>query len=142
MTDEQAQGTGPDPDRNRETGRTRERRRHRVARVEELATDGARVIKEVAGQEIAVFRIDGELYAMANYCVHQAGPLCEGRLTGRTVFDADEEEWHYEDDGSVVRCPWHGWRFDVRTGRSLQSERYAAPTYDVKVIDGDVYVCR
>jgi nitrite reductase/ring-hydroxylating ferredoxin subunit len=42
----------------------------------------------------------------------------------------------------VVRCPWHGWRFDVRTGESLQSDRWKAPTYEVEVEDGEVYVSR
>jgi nitrite reductase/ring-hydroxylating ferredoxin subunit len=115
--------------------------RHRVASVEELADEGSRVISEVAGQEVAVFRVKGELHALANYCVHQAGPLCEGPLTGRISAEEDGS-LRYDETESVVRCPWHGWRFDVETGDSLQSDRWTTPTYDVEVEDGEVYVSR
>src|SRR5207247_11360223 len=49
---------------------------------------------------IAVFRVSGKTYALDNTCTHLGGPLCKGRL-----------------DGFVVQCPWHGSRFDVRSGQ-------------------------
>lgn len=116
--------------------------RHHVASLDELAEDGTRVIAEVAGQEVAVFRVGGALHALANYCVHQGGPLCEGPLAGRLSTPTENGGLRYEPTESVVRCPWHGWRFDVTTGESLQSDRYAVPTYDVEVEDGEVYVSR
>ena len=116
-------------------------RRHRVADAEELAEEGSRVISEVGGQEVAVFRVEGELHALANYCAHAGGPLCEGPLTGR-LAPGEDGSLRYDEAESVVRCPWHGWRFDVRTGESLQSDRWRAPTYDVEVEDGEVYVSR
>jgi nitrite reductase/ring-hydroxylating ferredoxin subunit len=115
--------------------------RHRVASVEELAEEGSRVIADVADQEIAVFRVEGELHALANHCAHQGGPLCEGPMTGR-LSAGEDRALRYDGTESVVRCPWHGWRFDVRTGESLQSDRWRAPTYDVEVEDGKVYVRR
>lgn len=115
---------------------------HRVATVEELQADGDRVIEEVAGQEIAVYRLDGELYAIANYCTHQGGPLCEGPTTGRLQTDENGDALEYDDVESVVRCPWHGWRFEIPSGRSLQSHRWSVPTYEVEVRDGSVYVLR
>jgi len=116
--------------------------RHAVAATDELEEDGSRVIAEVAGQEIAVFRYDGEYHAVANFCIHQAGPLCEGALTGRTTVDDDGWSWNYDDDEKYVMCPWHGWMFDITTGRSPKDDRYAVPTYDVEVEDGTVYVLR
>lgn len=110
--------------------------------VDQLAEDGDRVIGEVAGQEVAVFRVDGELHALANFCVHQGGPLCEGPLDGTTEFDADGWAWTTDETERVVRCPWHGWRFDIETGESLQSDRYRTPTYEVEVEDGVVFVSR
>ena len=110
---------------------------HKIADTDELS-DGSRVVTELEGREVAVFRVDDEFHAVANYCVHQAGPLCEGELTGRT--SRSETEWAYDDTAKNVVCPWHGWVFDVTTGRNVQDERYAVPTYDVDVRDGEVFV--
>lgn len=117
-------------------------RREPIADVDELADEGSRVITEVGGQEIAVFRQDGEYYAVANYCIHQGGPLCEGALTGTISTDEDGWDWTYDDDEQYIVCPWHGWTFDITTGRSVKDERYAVPTYDVEVEDGTVYAVR
>jgi len=113
-----------------------------IASVEELAEDGSRVIEEIEGQEIAVFHIDGEYYALANYCVHQGGPVCEGGLTGRTGVGEDGWELTFEDEGKIITCPWHHWQFDVTTGKDIACNRYTIPTYDVRVEDGEVYVVR
>lgn len=120
----------------------RERTRHKVATVDELAENRSRVIADVDGQEIAVFHVDGEYYAVANYCVHQAGPLCEGKLDGYMTGGDDGWEWRYEEDRRAITCPWHGWKFDVTTGRNVKDSRYAVPTYDVEVADDEVYVVR
>ncbi|MFB6068947.1 MAG: Rieske (2Fe-2S) protein [Halobacterium sp.] len=117
-------------------------RRYRVADADALAEDGSRVIAEVEGQEIAVFRVDGDYHALPNFCIHQAAPLCEGELTGRMVVGDDGWEWEYVQEGEIITCPWHGWKFDVTTGENVKDESYAVPTYDVEVEDGDVYVRR
>lgn len=116
------------------------RAQHKVAEVEELEADGDRVVAEVDGKEVAVFRIDGEYYATLNYCVHQGGPLCEGKLTGEMVVDDDGWEWLYEDEERIITCPWHGWKFDLTTGENTQDRRYVIPQYEVVVTDGDVCV--
>jgi len=112
--------------------------RHHVVSTDELeSTD--RVIAEIQGREIAVFDVDGEYYAVANYCVHQGGPACEGLLSG-TVSMSDEMELTYDREDEIVACPWHGWEFDVKTGKHLARSNYALPTYDVVVEDGEIYV--
>lgn len=116
--------------------------RHRVADAAELAEDGSRVIAEVEGVEVAVFRIEGELHALANFCPHQGGPLCEGELRGRTTVADNGWGWDYDSTEKQVVCPWHGWLFDVTTGQSPDDDRYAAPTYDVELEDGAVFVHR
>lgn len=114
---------------------------YRVATVEDLATEDSRVIAEVDGQEIAVFRHGGEYHALANYCVHQAGPLCEGALSKRLDVGDDGWTWEYEANASKnIVCPWHGWTFDISTGENVDDPRYSVPTYDVTVEDGDIYV--
>jgi nitrite reductase/ring-hydroxylating ferredoxin subunit len=116
--------------------------RYSVADTTELSEDGSRVITEIRGQEIAVFRHDGDYYAVANYCIHQGGPLCEGALSGQMITGEDGWDWHYNDNEKYVVCPWHGWKFDITSGRSPKDERYAVPTYDTEVEDGTVYAVR
>ena len=69
-----------------------------------------------AGQ-IVVFNIKGEFFALANRCPHQGGSLCHGQLTG-LVEASEPGEYRYSRRGEIIRCPWHGWEFDVRTGKS------------------------
>ena len=115
--------------------------RHHIADVEEFDGDGSKIIAEVSGQEIAVFRLAGEFYAVANYCPHQAAPLCEGVLTGKVGVADDGWELTYDDE-VYIECPWHSWQFDVRTGENAADDRYRVPTYEVEVSDGGVYVLR
>lgn len=114
--------------------------RHKVADVEELPEDGSRVITEVAGKEIAIFRLDGEYYGMLNYCCHQSGPLCEGELTGYMTGGDDGWEWVYHSEEKIINCPWHCWRFDVTTGQNIDDARYSVPTYDIEREDGQLFV--
>lgn len=120
---------------------TDHRSRHRIGTVDEL-DDGERIIADVEGREIAVFAYDGEYYALANHCIHQAGPLCEGALQGTQDFVKTDDDWawRYDDDAHVIVCPWHAWRFDITSGENIDDDQYAVPTYEVEVDDGDVYV--
>lgn len=113
---------------------------HKIADLSEFSMDGDRVIREIEGVEIAVFRIEEEYYAIANYCVHQGGPLCEGELTGQVSVADDGWSWEYDESEKCVLCPWHGWTFDVTTGQNVDVDRYSAPTYEVTVEDDEVYV--
>lgn len=115
-------------------------KRHAIAEVAELAGSGDRVIEEIAGREIAVFNVEDEYHAVANYCIHEGGPLCEGDLTGEFGVAEDGYNWSYDDTDRVIHCPWHNWKFDVTDGRSTDDDRYAVPTYDVEVEDGTVFV--
>ena len=90
--------------------------KHIVATVDEIAP-GERKIIEVAGRSIGVFNIDGEFYAIRNSCPHQGAPLCTGYLTGFVMADKPGE-YSYTRRGEIVRCPWHGWEFDVKNGQS------------------------
>ena len=115
---------------------------HEIAPTDALPDHGDRVIADLGGVEVAVFNLDGEYHAIANYCVHAGGPLCEGDLAGRHRLDPETMAWEYDDDERHVLCPWHGWVFDVATGRSVDDERYAVPTYETVVEDGVVHVRR
>jgi nitrite reductase/ring-hydroxylating ferredoxin subunit len=76
------------------------------------------------GRIYALFHAqDGKISVIDGICAHQGGPLAEGKL-----------------DGPVVTCPWHGWQFDMRTGRSLIHKSVCVAIFEVKVEGDDVYV--
>lgn len=116
--------------------------RFEVAPLTQFDGDHDRVIIDIEGIEVAVFRIDGEFHALGNFCVHQGGPLCEGGVSGRITTSEDGWEWYYDEDEKYVHCPWHGWIFDITTGRNINADQYRVPTYEVEVEDDTVYVVR
>ena len=82
-------------------------------------------IKTAEGKdiEIAVFNIDGIFYAISNTCIHKGGPLTKGFL-----------------DKDIVTCPWHGWKYSVKDGKSPHQGGDSVNSYDVKKIEDKVYV--
>jgi len=90
--------------------------KHRVAKVGEIPPGGRKVV-EISGRSIGVFNIEGEFYALRNRCPHAGGPLCEGVLSG-FVRSEMPGEYDYVRKGEILRCPWHQWEFDVKTGQS------------------------
>ncbi len=113
--------------------------RHEVCETTDLEA-GDRIIREIEGSEIAVFNANGEYVAVANYCVHAGGPVCEGKLSGMISHEAGEWEWGWDRDGEILACPWHGWEFDLTNGEFLSDPRYKLITYDTEIEDGTVYV--
>ncbi len=77
----------------------------------------------VAGKEIAIFNIDGTIYAMDDACLHHGASLGTGKL-----------------EGKVVTCRAHGWRYDVTTGNTMHVPDYGVAKYEVKVVDGKILV--
>ena len=90
--------------------------KHVVATVDEILP-GERKIVELEGRSLGVFNIGGEFFALRNSCPHQGGPLCEGLLTGFLESNAPGD-YKYSRKGEILRCAWHGWEFDVKTGQS------------------------
>jgi 3-phenylpropionate/trans-cinnamate dioxygenase ferredoxin subunit len=112
-----------------------------VARAAELPP-GTRKIVEIAGRSIAVFNIGGELYALRNRCPHQGGPLCSGYQFG-ALSASTPGEYAYERAGEIIRCPWHGWEFDIRTGQSwFDPARMRVRSYPVSVRSGQAVAGR
>ncbi len=101
---------------------------------------GGRKLVTVRGRPIAVFNIDGEYFGLLNRCPHQGGPMCEGLLTG-LVESATPGQYSYSRKGEIIRCPWHGWEFDVRTGQSYcEPDKIRTRAYPVEVEDGKTVV--
>lgn len=107
-------------------------------------SEGDRVVTEIEGREIAVFRVNGELYAYLNWCAHQGGPCCEGKLTGtlHATYDRGSNEvslrWDREDE--ILNCPWHGWEYDITTGECLSRTKISLPAYPVELNNGNIVV--
>jgi nitrite reductase (NADH) small subunit len=93
-----------------------------VGRVEEIPPGSIRAF-QVDEEEIAIANVGGELFATQQHCLHLRGPLGDGRL-----------------EGTTLSCPWHGWQYDVTTGKNEFDHAIQLQTYEVKVEDGDVKV--
>ena len=113
--------------------------KHVVGTVDEIPP-GTRKIVEIAGRSIGVFNVNGEYFALLNRCPHQAGPLCKGNAHGFLRSGA-VGEYDYSRPGEIVRCPWHGWEFDVRTGQSwFDPKTVRVRRYEVSVEPGSALV--
>jgi nitrite reductase/ring-hydroxylating ferredoxin subunit len=94
----------------------------KVASISELVPGSAKTV-EVRGKTIALFNVQGTIYATDNTCLHQGGPLGEGELRGE-----------------VVICPWHQWEYSVRTGEVVGNSSLKVDTYAVQVEGSDIKV--
>lgn len=94
----------------------------RIAAVADIPPGNAKAFV-VGDREIAVFNVGGAFYAIDNTCPHQGGPLAEGWI-----------------EGPVVTCPWHGWCFDVRTGKMTLGEFCEVDRFATRVEGPDVFV--
>ncbi|EEE35975.1 rieske 2Fe-2S domain protein [Rhodobacteraceae bacterium KLH11] len=95
----------------------------RICKASDIREGRARIGLLPNGERVAVFRQDDKLSAISNACAHQNGPLGEGRIVD-----------------CLVTCPWHGFNYDVRSGRSPAPFTEKIPTYNLKVHDAEVYV--
>lgn len=103
-----------------------------ICPAEELQPNQRKVV-EIAGRSIGVFNVNGEFFALRNSCPHQGGPLCVGQVSGFLMSSAPGD-YTYTRRGEIVRCPWHGWEFDIKTGQSwFDPQRTRVRTYPVSV---------
>ncbi len=109
-----------------------------VARVDDLPP-GSRVIVELEGHSIGVFNVNGEFVAVLNVCPHELGPVCLGRVGG-TTLPSPPGEYRWGRDGEILACPWHGWEFNLLTGKPLFGTVPNLRRFPVTVVDRAVYV--
>jgi 3-phenylpropionate/trans-cinnamate dioxygenase ferredoxin subunit len=91
---------------------------------------GSRKIVTVGGREIGVFNIEGNFFALRNVCPHKGAPLCHGRLRP-LIVSTGMNEIEYQREGEILKCPWHLWEFDIKTGQALYDEAMRVRTYAV-----------
>ena len=95
----------------------------RVAAAAELSS-GRMIVVEIEGRDVVVVNDDDRYYALDNRCPHLGGPLGKGRL----------------EEGAIV-CPWHGWRWDPKSGRAVWPQvDWRTFSYPVVVEDGQILV--
>jgi nitrite reductase/ring-hydroxylating ferredoxin subunit len=114
-------------------------KRQVVARAVEVAPGHCKIVN-VNGREIGVFNLNGEYFALANRCPHEGGPLCRGNIIPLVQSDGPG---HYRlaRRQEFLRCPWHGWEFEIRTGQSwCDPKSTRARQFQVKVESGETLV--
>jgi nitrite reductase/ring-hydroxylating ferredoxin subunit len=94
----------------------------KMAALQELPPGAAKEV-EFEGRVYAIFNVDGQISAIDGICPHQGGPLADGAL-----------------EGTTVTCPWHGWQFDVVTGKTPLGPKIKQAVYEVKIEGQDVMV--
>jgi nitrite reductase/ring-hydroxylating ferredoxin subunit len=95
----------------------------KVATTDEMTEQPVKCV-EVDGNKIALFDVQGEIFALSDTCTHRGGPLSEGEV-----------------EGTTVTCPWHGAEFDVRTGGVLgPPATTGVKTYPVRVRGKDIVI--
>ena len=95
----------------------------KVANVNDLKTGEGKVV-EADGKELALFNVDGKFYAIDNTCTHRGGPLGEGFL-----------------EGDIVTCPWHGAKYDVRTGKVMGlPATQSVKSYRIIIKNNEIFV--
>ena len=108
--------------------------KHTVALVGEIPP-GERKIVDIEGRSIGVFNVSGEYFALRNSCPHQGAELCQGAVCG-FVSSTSPGEYTIIRRGEFLRCPWHGWEFDIRTGQSwFDPRKVRVKSYQVSVED-------
>jgi len=94
----------------------------RIASIRDIPQGTGRAYT-VGRYEVAVFNVDGAFHAIENSCPHQGGPLADGWM-----------------EGPLVTCPWHGWCFDVRSGKMTLGDFARVPRFELQVSGDDLYV--
>lgn len=96
----------------------------KVTTLDQIPAGGSKLV-EVEDVRIALFNLDGEIFAIEDVCTHDGGPLVEGEIV----------------NGHQVKCPRHGARFDIRSGAALSFPAFEATnSYAVRVEGQDVWI--
>lgn len=107
-----------------------------VAKAADIAPGSSRMVR-AAGREIAVFNAKGRFYAIQNRCPHEGASLCQGRLVGLAA-SARPGTYTLTRNQEFVRCPWHGWEFDITTGQShCDPDRVRVRSYPAQIVATD-----
>ncbi len=106
--------------------------------------DPGRKVVEIDGVSVGVFRRNGAFTAWENVCPHMGGPVCQGKVIARVqeliANDKTSLGFAFSKDHTNIVCPWHGYEFDIETGRHQGNPRLVLRPVKIVVVDGDVVV--
>jgi nitrite reductase (NADH) small subunit len=111
---------------------------HRVCGAWDVPRGGVKVVS-VGNVEISLFNVGGKIFAYRNACPHAGAPICAGKITG-TSPACDVYHYGWGRSGEILRCPWHGWEFDLLTGEHLVANSVRLRRYPVTIRDHAVYL--
>jgi nitrite reductase/ring-hydroxylating ferredoxin subunit len=106
--------------------------------IEDAPPEGAVRMLDVGGHRVGIYRVAGDLHALADRCPHRGARLCAGRVA--TPIELGTGGVTVGARNSVVRCPWHKWEFEIATGRCLVDPRLRVRRYLVRVEGDEVVV--
>lgn len=106
---------------------------YKIGTVDEIPESTCKIVN-ISGKSIGVFHVNGEFFALRNVCPHQGAELCRGKIVGIHVCGESIDDVKLVREGEFIRCPWHGWEFDIKTGKSLiDPNKTLVRSYEVKV---------
>jgi len=107
-----------------------------VGTIEEIPPGKQKKV-HLKGRDIALFNLDGAFYALGDKCPHEGGSLCSGKVVG-LAYSSEPGKYDLLRPGEFVKCPWHGWEFDIRTGQSYcDPQKTRVRMYESHVENGD-----
>ena len=116
---------------------------YRVGFERDIPEQGS-VLVQVGEETVGVFKIHNELHAYENRCPHQGGPVCEGEIVGRTIEilapDKTKVAERLSTEDIHLVCPWHGYEYNLTTGRCFAEPRLSLRRYELLVRDGEVFI--
>jgi nitrite reductase (NADH) small subunit len=109
-----------------------------VARTGEIKPGECRIV-EIKRHSVGIFNVNGDFVAVLNVCPHELAPVCRGRVSG-TTLPSPPDEYRWGREGEILSCPWHGWEFDLLTGKALADPRVCVRRYPTEVHEDTVFV--
>jgi nitrite reductase/ring-hydroxylating ferredoxin subunit len=114
--------------------------RHRVCRDDEVAGNALKPVAMGRGTILLTRLPSGEIKAIASRCPHQGADLAYGCITGHAYSDRPNE-LHMDRPGQILRCPWHGFEFDLASGESVADQgKLRLRRFNVEIENGDVFI--
>ncbi|MET3699866.1 nitrite reductase/ring-hydroxylating ferredoxin subunit [Bacillus oleivorans] len=113
--------------------------KHLIGKTDEFLNKKSKKVR-IGKKNLLVWKSDNLYFATSEKCPHQGASLSTVELAG-TMLPSDPKKLCYGLDGTVIRCPWHAWEFDVQTGKKLyENDPRCLVTYEVIVENGEVYI--